>query len=655
MHSDAKSLLARAAVPTAMIAALLGPAAPAVAAASGVVVSQVQPVNSATTSQMWIERVAPVNLTAAPTWRVNADMRLTAPSGHSVKLTSVATSFPGTSLTSSTHFLNKTIAANAAYFLIVPESRSFAFPIASSIRFTLSFDGYDPITVDRTLKEYVNKTPSGGYRFPASRVSNGYWFNLIGHENASGHNTHHRGAQNQRFAYDLVVQKWDSAKSKYTELKPGTSGTTNSDYWSFGAPIYSMADGYIEKCRRDQVENVPGTPDDTPEVEGNHLYVRHATGEVVLYAHFKAGSVSTTLCPSAAADNLNIFVKQGQFLGYSGNTGNSYSPHLHLHLAHIKGFGTYDVPAQGLPLRFNHATTRTGTNYAPGATPGFYALSNSTEGALPDWNLISPNNCGWLRLTSGSSEVARHGVNLNCYQEEFNDIKLAGYRPVWRQQVQYGTATHYVSSIWRSNSPYGVVWAAKHALDSATYQSQFDSYKTAGYRLTHVDSYLQSGGVRYSGIWTKTSGVAWTAYHGVSAATHSSKFNTLTGQGYVPSQISVVSLNGTRYYTALYEKTSPGSFVAMQTIAESSYQTTFNQQNSAGRHPAYIDVYRDGSTNRFSVIFKQNPTTAWTSTFNATGAQYQTAYNSNISAGRLTRAVSAYESSGLKYAAFWQA
>lgn len=631
-------------------ALVLLPALPAEATLSGVTISQVQPLNTAAPNQLWIERVAPTSASAGPTWRVNVDMKVKAPTAHGVTLTSVTTSYPGSSLTPSTTTLNKSISAGSSYFLVVPESRRFAFPIATNIRFTLNFSGYDSITVDRTLKEYVNKTPSGGYRFPANPVSGGYWANLIGHENGSGHNTHHRGVQNQRFAYDLVVDKWDPARSKWTDVKPGTDGSSNDEYWTFGTPIYAMADGYIRKCRRDQVDNVPGTPDPTPEVEGNHLYIEHAPGEVVLYAHFKAGSISSSLCPAAAADNLNIFVKQGQFLGYSGNTGNSYGPHLHLHLADIKGFGTSDAPAQGLPLRFNHATTRTYTGYSPGASPGFASLTNSSEGALPDWNLIQPNSCGWNRVVPGGTEFARHGVNLSCWQEEFDDISLS-YRLVWRQQVDYGSQA-YVASIWRPKA--GLPWVSRSGLTASGYQSVFDTYTNAGYRLTHVDSYLQSGAVRYSAVFTKTTGPAWKAYHGVSAATHQSNFNSFTSQGYVPTNVSVVVVDGARYYTALYEKVSVGSFTLSSTVPESDYQTYFNQQTAAGRKLTYVDVYRDGSINRFSVVFEQNVGSNWAAIHNATSAQYQSAYTSNVSAGRLTRAVAAYSSSGLKYAGLWR-
>lgn len=621
--------------------------APAQAVTAPVSITQVQPVNPASTGQLYVERVAPRFAGDAAGWRLNMDMRVNNTSTtSSVKLTTVKVSYPGSSVASQTSTVNKTIPrsglAGSDHFLVVPDNRINPFPLPASVSVQLSFDGYDSKTVTRTLKEYVNKTPSGGYRFPASAVSGGHWRNLIGHETTS----HHRGAHNQRFAYDLEVVKWNG--SKYSATKPGTSGSSNSDYHVFGTPIYAMADGFIRKCRRDQVENVPGTPDPTPEVEGNHLYVQHATGEVALYAHFKAGSLSASLCPAAAATDLSIPVTQGQFLGYSGNTGNSYGPHLHLHLADKVGFGSYSDPAQGLPLRFDHATTRMAAT--PTTTPGFAALTTSTDAALRNGALVNPNTCGWHRVVPGGTQWARHGVRSTCYQEEFNDIALAGYRQVWRQQVQDGSISR-VASIWRPKA--GLAWVARHGQTAAQHQATFDTWTAAGYRMTHVDSYLDGGAVRYSSVFTKTSGPAWTAYHGVSGATHQSKFNTLTSQGYRPRQISVVYVGGERRYTAMYEKVSVGSMVSLQNIAESSYQTVFNQQVAAGRRPVYLDTYLVGTEVRFSAIF----TSAAPSTVarhGLTAAQYQTEFATQTAAGRLLVAVTAYRSGGtLKYAALW--
>ncbi|KRB73912.1 hypothetical protein ASE01_18070 [Nocardioides sp. Root190] len=622
--------------------------APAHAVAAPVTITQVQPVNPSATNQVYVERVAPRYAGDAAGWRLNMDMRVNNTHTSSVTLSSVQVSYPGSSITAQTFSLATSIPRSGLdgsnHFLKVPDNRINAFPVPATVRIQLNFSGYDAKVFTRSLVEYVNKTPSGGYRFPASTVSGGRWRNTVGHDVGS----HHRGVHNQRYAYDLDVVKWNG--STWSHTKPGTTDATdvNTDHYSFGLPIYAMADGTIRKCRRDQADNTPGVLKPEPEVEGNHLYIEHATGEVALYAHFKAGSISTALCPSAAGSGLNIPVKQGQLLGYSGNSGNSSRPHLHLHLADKAGFGDYANPAQGLPLRFNHATVRSAA--APSVTPGFTALTNSSEAALRQGQHISPNGCGWQRVVPGGTQWARHGVKSTCWQEEFNDTALAGYRLVWRQQVQDGSLSR-VASIWRPAA--GLPWVARNGQSSAQHQATFDTYRAAGYRLTHVDSYLEGGVAKYSSVFTKTSGPAWTAYHGVTATNHQSKFTSLTRAGYVPRQISVVYVGGERRYTALYEKASVGAMVSLQNIAETSYQTVYNQQVAAGRRPVHLDTYLVGANVKFSAIFT-SAAPATVARHGLTAAQYQAEFTTQSAAGRLLVSVTAYRSgSVLKYAALW--
>jgi hypothetical protein len=191
-------------------------------------------------------------------------------------------------------------------------------------------------------------------------------------------------------------------------------------------------------------------------------------------------------------------------------------------------------------------------------------------------------------------------------------------------------------------------------LSVAKYRNALDKYTSAGYRLTQVDSYRHGDAVRYSAVFTKTTGPAWKSYQGVSATTHQANYDAYTSHGYVPINVSVVVVNGARYYTALYEQASVGSFKASSTVLESGFQTYLNEQTAAGRKLTYIDVYRDGTVNRFSVVFASDVGSNWSSIHSATTTQYESVYDSNRSAGLLTRAVAAYASSGLKYDGLWR-
>lgn len=75
---------------------------------------------------------------------------------------------------------------------------------------------------------------------------------------------------------------------------------------NIGTPVYSTADGVIEQRRAGNTGY------------GNVIKVRHGFGFMTVYAHLNKFNVTQ-----------GQFVKKGQVIGWSGNTGMSTGPHLH--------------------------------------------------------------------------------------------------------------------------------------------------------------------------------------------------------------------------------------------------------------------------------------------------------------------------------------
>jgi murein DD-endopeptidase MepM/ murein hydrolase activator NlpD len=119
----------------------------------------------------------------------------------------------------------------------------------------------------------------------------------------------------QKNAFDLI--KIDEKGHSYK-----TNGKTNEDYYAYGQPLYAACDGEIVKVLDGIKENIPGKMN-VNQVAGNHIVLKTAANEYILYAHFKTNSIMVK-----EGDQ----VKKGQQLGLCGNSGNSSEPHLHFHV-----------------------------------------------------------------------------------------------------------------------------------------------------------------------------------------------------------------------------------------------------------------------------------------------------------------------------------
>jgi len=114
-----------------------------------------------------------------------------------------------------------------------------------------------------------------------------------------------------------------------------------------GLPVYAPADGYISRIRK------------SAGGYGNALYITHPNGLRTVYGHmqkfnnqlesfateiqYDENSFEFTSYP----DSIKFPVKKGDIIGYVGNTGRSYGPHLHFEIREVEK----DVPIN--PCYFN--------------------------------------------------------------------------------------------------------------------------------------------------------------------------------------------------------------------------------------------------------------------------------------------------------------
>lgn len=191
-------------------------------------------------------------------------------------------------------------------------------------------------------------TPASDYVFPLK----GSWFaaagpSLIGH---------HRWVSLQEFALDLI------------QVGEGTSSHQNqgaelSDYYAYGSPVYSIADGEVvsilseleestemlKKSNESEIAYMKRTIQMQQKllmkgfkyIMGNHVIIKHNDKEYSYYLHLKPGSIQV---------KVGEKVMQGQQVAELGNSGNSTEPHLHFHLAD----GPSVEQSRSLPISFKN-------------------------------------------------------------------------------------------------------------------------------------------------------------------------------------------------------------------------------------------------------------------------------------------------------------
>ncbi|WP_026903958.1 M23 family metallopeptidase [Pedobacter glucosidilyticus] len=118
-----------------------------------------------------------------------------------------------------------------------------------------------------------------------------------------------------------------------------------------GYPVYAVADGYISRLR----VQIGGF--------GNAVYINHPNGLTSVYAHLQRFNSKISLAiknyqylrESFEADfpltPIEIPVKKGDIIAWSGNTGGSAGPHLHFEIRNTKTEQTINPLALGIKIQ----------------------------------------------------------------------------------------------------------------------------------------------------------------------------------------------------------------------------------------------------------------------------------------------------------------
>ncbi len=600
--------------------------------------------------------------------RVILQLRIKNQESQSVTVEWVKIEFPGSSIDAETKQINKTIAKGWTrlwWFGDPKDDVLFDLPAPAQIKLSLKCTGYSPAkSFTFPLKPHVSPVADGAYQFPASAADLrvGEFWQL----NGCTHGMGNEGSQS--FAYDMGVWGVNHDDNVYHWVLPGAGGTENSDFRVYGKPIRAMADGevvhFLNECpdnpkplswtseedlnekSAQQKKDYWGAYDAQHGGAGNHFYIQHGS-EIMLYAHMQKGSLTKKFLAVGAK------VKAGEKLGLAGNSGSSSGPHLHIHA--IKGTQAETGPLR--PIILKDAWAIDNDLIMEANQRGFWSRLDKRgipEGSTVDWwkgdCFISPSP----KLPDWP-EIVNLQVNEGSYQGVFNNMKAKGFRPVLIDGFTWMNLTWF-NVIFRPAT--GVTYEARHGMDGSEYQAEFNTWvKDKKYRLTHVESYwsVARGRICYAALFEKSPGPEFAAYHGRSKADHEGLIETLKGQGFAPSEVSVVSAGGQRSYTARWEKKDAGAWEIRSTLSPAEFDNKFDTNHTNGLYLVSCDAYwHDNALNLAGVWHSKAPSVYCQ--FHLNQGEFNATLKAQRKKNRYLRGLAGYRrDAGVNWIAFWSA
>ena len=178
------------------------------------------------------------------------------------------------------------------------------------------------------------------------------------------------------------------------------------------------------------------------------------------------------------------------------------------------------------------------------------------------------------------------------------------------------------------------MFQAYHGVTAAQHQTRFNTLSAQGFRMISLSVYGDPGDARYAAVWVQRPGPAWVAVHGVDSAGYQSFFNNWTAKGFVPVLVSATGTGSNAIFAAVFEQGIPGAWVARHgmTSGPDTNAGTFQNLNKTARDQKMIlrsfAIYGTASDRRYAAVWHANPGfVKWHVHPSDTGDSYQVVFN----------------------------
>jgi hypothetical protein len=222
---------------------------------------------------------------------------------------------------------------------------------------------------------------------------------------------------------------------------------------------------------------------------------------------------------------------------------------------------------------------------------------------------------------------AHFGQTASEYQQEFDKETKAGFRLHDIGGYSVDGEARYAAIFRKAKGP---AYEAKHGLSAEQYQQEFDKAWHEGLRPVRVSAYPTKEGIRFAAVFVREPhNLQFAARHGLDSAAYQAEFNKMEKEGYSLIDISGYKDGATVRYAAIFEKgPKHEERMARHGLTSADYQKVFDEEKKAGWHLLRVNCYDVGGDPQYAAIWgKGAQVKAWEDKHGLTGPEFQKVFD----------------------------
>ena len=150
---------------------------------------------------------------------------------------------------------------------------------------------------------------------------------------------------------------------------------------------------------------------------------------------------------------------------------------------------------------------------------------------------------------NGVAQAAYHGKSAAEHQALLDDLTAKGFRPRTIWVVSDGGTRRYTALYEKADVG---SWQAKSQLTPAEYQALFNENDGKGRQVVYLNAYTHSGAPFIVAIWNAKTNAAAKAKHGMTAATYQSEYDSARTAGLLTRTVTGYRDGGVGRYAAVW-------------------------------------------------------------------------------------------------------